>query len=611
MKRLITSLLVLTGLTGTMCSCNNSFNVVADLVVKGTIYTAEKENNGEATAFAVKNGKYIYVGDEQGVNKYIKEGKTQVINNNDGLVIPGATEGHGHFLGIDSLVKKLPCYYSKYGEIKEQLKEYIENPSNPKFFVSWGLDYQKYISQEDGWDHSINYAKELDELDPKCGNMPIILIDNGGHQALCNGFALKNAGLIKTDYTLDKEIRGGNIYQTNTKPRTASGWVGDELVMYVIGKNIDFSVYGEDFFIDSTKSTIEELHSRGFTNYLDAYINVFTEDGFHKILNQLDSKNELPINISTFSTIRAYEEKDYVDKISSIKNLADEYHSEHFDPYNVKLFADGVVEALTGWMIDEYPFYELMEKSNHGNQVWSQEELNKLVVESNQQGLNVHTHTFGDAACRATIDAYIYAENVTKKHYLNTLAHVRNIRRVDIEKAAEHNIGIASNLIWHTQGIAPDEDYAMNSAIMGALYPEGSYFTGYPMRSLLDAGVLVSSSTDAPCGETIKGNIQNIIEVATTGIAPGDEYKDYHVFNPDELISVRDVLDCLTINGAKQLGIDDKCGSIKVGKNADFVVLDKNFLNYVKLEDLQTIHDANIEYVYFEGNKVFPKKESV
>ncbi len=602
MKRLIMPLVIIGLLISGMCSCNSSYNEVADLVVKGTIYTAEKENNGEASAFAVKDGKYIYVGDEQGINKYIKEGKTQVINNNGGLVIPGATEGHGHFLGIDSLVKKLPCYYSQYEDIKKELKEYVKQIPTPKFFVSWGLDYQKYVSGQDGWDHTMNYAKELDELDPLCKSMPIILIDNGGHQALCNGYALKNAGLIDEDYKIINKVRGGNIYETTLEPKTVSGWVGDEIVMYVIGKNVDFSVYGDDFFIDSTRNTIKELHSRGFTNYLDAYINVFTEDGFHKILNSLDTNHELTINISTFSTVRSYEDNEYENKISLIKDLADQYHSEHFDPYNVKLFADGVVEAFTGWMIDEYPFHELLGTNNHGNQVWSQEELNKLVLASNQKGLNVHTHTFGDAACRATIDAYINAENITNTHYLNTLAHVRNIRRVDIEKAAKHNIGMASNLIWHTQG-NPPEDYAVTSALMGALYPEGSYFTGYPMRSLLDAGVLVSSSTDAPCGEAIKGTIQNIIEVATTGIAPT---YDYHVFNPDELITVREVLDCLTINGAKQLGIDNKCGSIKVGKNADFVVLDKNFLNYVEYEDLKTIHESKIEYVYFEGNKVYP-----
>ena len=103
MKRLFTSLLVLGSLISTLCSCSNSSSEIADLVVKGTIYTAENENNGEASAFAVKDGKYIYVGDEEGANKYIKEGSTTIIKNEDGLIIPGATEGHGHFIGIDAI----------------------------------------------------------------------------------------------------------------------------------------------------------------------------------------------------------------------------------------------------------------------------------------------------------------------------------------------------------------------------------------------------------------------------------------------------------------------------------------------------------------------------
>ena len=93
----------------------------------------------------------------------------------------------------------------------------------------------------------------------------------------------------------------------------------------------------------------------------------------------------------------------------------------------------------------------------------------------------------------------------------------------------------------------------------------------------------------------------NIIEVAVTGIEPGG---DYRPFNPSELLSVRQALECMTINGAKQLGIEDKCGSIKVGKNADFVILDTNFLDY-KGEQLRTIHNAKILEVYFEGKNVY------
>lgn len=52
---------------------------MADLVVYGTIYTVEDENNDFAEAFAVKDGKNIYVGNEDGIKPFIKEGKTKII----------------------------------------------------------------------------------------------------------------------------------------------------------------------------------------------------------------------------------------------------------------------------------------------------------------------------------------------------------------------------------------------------------------------------------------------------------------------------------------------------------------------------------------------------
>ena len=69
----------------------------ADLVVFGTIYTTEDENGGLAEAFAVKDGKYIYVGDRKGAQRFIRKGTTEVLDRTgEGLIIPGCTEGHGH-----------------------------------------------------------------------------------------------------------------------------------------------------------------------------------------------------------------------------------------------------------------------------------------------------------------------------------------------------------------------------------------------------------------------------------------------------------------------------------------------------------------------------------
>ena len=241
----------------------------------------------------------------------------------------------------------------------------------------------------------------------------------------------------------------------------------------------------------------------------------------------------------------------------------------------------------------------LCRRQEHGNIVWTPDELKEIAAYANAKGIPVHTHTYGDGACRAVIDAYIYAEERSGKKLHNTMAHVRNITPEDVRRCAEHDIGIAENMIWHCMDI-PEENHDMIVKQMSAAYPEGIYGSGYPMKSLLDAGVTVSSSTDAPAAESIKGNIQNIIEVAVTGITPGEEYRAYA---PGELLTVREALQCLTIDGARQLGIGEKCGSVKVGKNADFVILDTDFLDF-EGEALRTIHRTKIKNVYFEGREV-------
>ena len=590
MKKLLMILPIISCLSG----CGNN-TPVADTVVFGTIYTAEQENNGLAEAFAVKDGKFIFVGSKADAQKYIKEGKTTVINNDQGLTIPGATEGHGHFIGIDAIIKKLPCLNSSYADVKKELARQMSLETKPKFFMSWGLIYANYSNGLDGWDKTVCYADELDEIAP---NIPVVCFDNTGHQALCNKFALKKAGLIDDDGVIHS-VRGGNVIQTTASTPKYSGWVSDEVAPYVVEKCIDLNELGEDFFIDAVKSAVSTLNERGFTNYLEAYINYLSKDGFYNAINKVDLANQLNVNVQSFDTIRSFEDTKYQARVQEIKTLANTYKSEHFDPNNVKLFADGVTESLTGWLLEPYS----KGGNYYGNQIWSQEELNNLVYESNKEDMNVHTHTFGDAACRAVIDAYVSSEQKLNKHYSNTLAHVRNIKPEDVAKAAQYKIGIAENLIWHSTSY--EFDAMLRQAVEANMIPEDIAFKGYPMKSLIDAGVLVSSSTDAPCAESTIGNIQNIIEVATSGLSPNIPGSSY---NPTELLTVREILECLTINGAKQMGIDDKCGSIKVGKNADFVTMDTNFLNYSKLDELRTIHNVKINQVYFEGNAVFSSK---
>lgn len=58
-------------------------------------------------------------------------------------------------------------------------------------------------------------------------------------------------------------------------------------------------------------------------------------------------------------------------------------------------------------------------------------------------------------------------------------------------------------------------------------------------------------------------------------------------------MSVADAVDCATINPARNLGIDGEYGSIRVGKAADFVVLDPKFTPVATFRDGSIIYSAN------------------
>lgn len=563
-----------------------SNEIIGDLVVYGRTYTAEKTND-VCEAFVVKDNKFIYVGDKNTANKYIKEGVTKVIDNGDGLIIPSCTEAHAHFIGVDAIVRMLPGFYASYEEIIEIIKKDIETFKQRGFFLSFGINYLELIEK---YSLDKNYAQELEDILP---GIPVVLLDNGGHQAICNITTLKKAGV----YDEKKKIRGGEILYT--QDGIPNGIVSDEVVLYVLERAIDFSKVDPEIYRTACRNAIKILHERGFTNFYDAYINYLAGDEFYKYIKELDDKDELNINVTTTYCVRSYEANDYKQKIDYIRQIGDKYATKHFNPYHMKMFADGVVETKTGWMIEEYP--SPLPGREHGNIIWKEDELRDLVTYANSKGSPVHIHTYGDGACEAVIDAFIYARENSGNKLHNTLAHVRNIRKEDIVRCAENDIGIAENIIWHTTNLRDDENYETKLNNIKSQFQEGVFENGYPMKSLLEAGISITSSTDAPAAESIIGSIMNIIEVATTGLPPG--HNGYRAYNTSELLTVRQAIDCLTINGAYQLGIDNKTGSISVGKSADFVMFDIDFLDY-EGKDLRKIHNAKINSLYFEGKEV-------
>lgn len=586
MKRLITAILMFCLVTVSLAACAADTDAeTADLVIYGTIYTAEDENDGLAEAFAVKDGKYIYVGAKEGAGRLIKEGKTEVIDRTGkGLIIPGCTEGHSHYFDGTGQNSQLPGSGENYGEVLKILEEQVEKNNIEQFISSGWNPYELLEKQNAGF----NFAEEIESIAP---GIPVVLVACDGHSAVCNTTALKRAGIIDNPH-----VRGGEVgLDKDGKP---SGYLSDQAVYYITDKVISKPLTDEQYK-NACIYGMNKLLSLGYTNALDAFLNMYHPTGLYEAIKKMDDAGELKLNIAGCYNIKSYDADVYQTRVDEVADIVDKYSSTHFDPAYIKLFADGVVESGTGWIIDEYNYAE--EGLEHGNIIWNQEELNSLIQYANRKGILIHTHSYGDAACKAVLDAYIASNQVNDKQFRNSLGHVRNIQADDIFRAADNKIPIAENLIWHTDyDDSNPEQMQIKQYILGYV-PEDLYYSGYPMKTLIENGIIMSSSTDAPAAEFVEGSIMNVLEVAVTGITPGE---DAQPFAAGELLTVREGLQALTINGAWQLGLENERGSIKAGKYADFVILDRNILEY-EGEELRTIGDTEILNTYFEGEKVY------
>jgi hypothetical protein len=77
------------------------------------------------------------------------------------------------------------------------------------------------------------------------------------------------------------------------------------------------------------------------------------------------------------------------------------------------------------------------------------------------------------------------------------------------------------------------------------------------------------------------------------------------IYNESESVSVRDILDAYTINGAAMLDQQDITGSLEVGKKADFVVLSQDLLKLEEQGKSDRISDTQILSTWFDGREIY------
>ncbi len=553
-------------LTG--CKSKNS----ADLVVYGKIFTAE--GNQMAEAFAVKDGKYVYVGDKAGAEAFVEDGKTEVIDyTGKGMVMPGCGNGHAHY-SMGYAIQSVGTVMNMNDDVNKFLTEIV--PAAVKKARDTGA---KAIFGQ-GW-NMIEFPKNLptrQQLDAICSDIPIYFADEEGHKGLVNTIALVNAGIMKADGTvLKKEMRGGVIGMG--ADGTPNGFLSEQAGTYVRSFLDNENLFSIDIAKANMAKIQEQLLSEGYTMYLDGYSSYFFNDNFYKAAQQMDQEGNMHFVLGTSWELDSWMDVDKtLDKAAATKK----YESEHIRTNWLKLFMDGTVESGTGFVEPLYP------DGHQGIPNWSEEELTDITRKANAKGITMHVHVMGNKGVTRIVNAYV---NGGKDEMRNTLIHVFGVNKEDYQRIADHNIQVSEGLLWHH---ATDK---LQAELMQIL-PEGMKDKGYPMKSYFDYGINVSSHSDFPALSGSPDDPFSIMEIAVTGVYYPEQAKPWWT---EELLTREQALTALTINVAKQMFIENERGSVSVGKYADFLLVDKDVMTC----PVNEIHTAKPVATYFEGKKVF------
>ena len=572
MKRIL-SIIALLGIllgTGMLVGCQS--NDGADLVVYGKIYTAE--DNQIAEAFAVKDGKYVYVGDKAGAEAFVQEGKTKVIDHSGkGLVMPGCGNGHAHY-SLGYAIQAVGTVMSRDTDVDKFIKEIVPAA------VKKAKDNGAKVIFGSGWEmmkfpRDLCYRKMLDEV---CSDIPIYFADEEGHKGVANTILLQRAGLINEDGTAGKtEVRGGEIVlDANGIP---TGYVKEQAGTYVRSFLDNEYLFSVDVAKANMAGIQEQLLSEGYTMYQDGYSSYFFNDNFYKAAQQMDQAGDMHFVLGT-----AWELDSWMDVAKTLEKAAatKKYESAHIRTNWLKMFMDGTVESGTGFVEPLYP------DGKQGIPNWSEEELTDITRMANEKGITMHVHVMGNKGVERIVNAYV---NAGKKELRNTLVHVYGVNEADYKRMADNNIYVTSGMLWH------HADSELQEELMRIL-PEGLKDKGYPMKSFFDHGINVSSHSDFPALCGAPDDPFGIMEIVVTGVYYPEQAKPWWT---EECLTREQALTALTINVARQMFLENERGSVKEGKYADFLLVNKDVLTCPVTE----IHEAKPAATYFEGKKVF------
>lgn len=465
--------------------------------------------------------------------KQVMGEECKVINLNGTTLLPGFIDCHLHPVGfINHSLRPDVANMKSLNELQEYLKMETIWFKEDEFIMAYNLNEERF-------DKKILPSKW--DLDIACPDHPLFILRYDGHIGIANSKALKLAEI--TEHTLVPE--GGEIRKD--KEGKLTGVISENAL------NLIFSVIPvpDDSEIATAASHFSTyLAERGLTSFHGVINGDIRFKSDHSDSDELSLYRATQMNIS--QDCSAYIETDYREKALEIGDLAlqNSSSSSKFKIGGLKLYLDGSFGARTACMFE--PFTDAPETC--GFCVIEEEDIYDKMKIAHNKNFQIIIHAIGDKANRIAMDLYKkLLKEFPRNNHRHRIEHASILTKDVISDMAEYGI-IAS---CQPPFINSEHDW------LSKRIGDARCKYTYPMKSIVDAGVVLASGSDCPVEDP--NPIMGLHALVTR-----------NSFIPEQCLSIEEALKSYTINAAYAAFEENIKGSIEVGKFADLVILDKN-----------------------------------
>jgi predicted amidohydrolase YtcJ len=563
------------------CITGQDESVAPDTVlINGKILTVDPEDS-IAEAVAIKDGLVVAVDTNEAITNRIGP-QTKVIDLNGSTATPGLIDSHCHFSGTGMLYVLDLGYpaVKSVAEVVDKVSAQAEQLEPGEWIRGRGWDEGKFTE--------LRYI-DASDLDPVSPDHPVWLSHTMGHYGTANSAALKMANITKDT----PDPPGGTI---DRAPDGTPTGVLKESAQGLVSRHIP------DYTLEQRQrgiiKIVEEFNKEGMTAVKDAGVGEEKWQAYRNVLAEGKLNVRVFVLWDSGETIEST--RDLIDRVAATTKPYRTTGDDRLVSGGIKIYLDGSGGARTAWLYEPWnKNYEEIDEGNFGYPVIDPELFRDQVLLFHEAGLHVSTHAIGDRAIDWVMDTYAMALEKRPTHGLRhgiIHANIPTDRAIDLmaEMQRSHDAGYPESQSTFTWWIG--DTYAGNFG------PERARRL-MPFQTYLDKGVIWGGSADFsvtpfPARYGLWASIARKPLLGTYGNDP---------YGTDESVDIHAALRSYTIWNARQLFMEDKIGSIEVGKYADIAIWDKD-LYTVPVEEIK---DIECQMTLLGGEVVYQAPQSL